>query len=112
MWHTDKEALRQKLLLHFGVNSTAAYYGTYAEKFLYLQVREVAGQPCFELVALDKKHTFSLNKATYEYLTLSESWYEEGDDYEHHCLSPISIERFQSGAQYRITLSELLFVLE
>jgi hypothetical protein len=112
MWHTDKEALRQKLLLHFEVNSTAAYYGNYVEKFLHLQVREVTGQPCFELVALDKEHTFPLNKATYEYLTLNESWYEDDDDYDHHRLSQASNLRFQASAKYSITLSELLFVLE
>lgn len=104
----NKKNLRQELLAHFGVNPTAAYHGNFTDQELHLQVGVVVGQPCFELVALEGQ-TFILDEATYDYLTLGDSWDE--DDHHLHRLSQTSEERFQAGAQYQIMLSELLYLL-
>ena len=105
----NQKALRQKLLAHFGLNYTIACHGNFTEQELYLKTEAVAGQLCFELVA-PGGYTFLLDEATYDYLTIGESWDE--DDYHHHHLSQTSTEKFQAGAQYEISLSELLYVLE
>ncbi|RZK38919.1 MAG: hypothetical protein EOO61_07620 [Hymenobacter sp.] len=104
----NKEDLRQELLTHFGVHPTAAYYGNFTDQELHLQVGVVSGQPSFELVTPGGQAVM-LDEATYDYLTLADSWAEH--DYHPHRLSQISTARFQAGAQYQIMLSELLYVL-
>lgn len=106
---TSANGLYQELLDYFGLNDTAVYFGNFTDQELCLQTQVIAGQPCFELAVPDKVHTFSLDMATYEYLTLCESWDE--DDYHHNRLSQTSAHRFQAGAQYEIMLSELLYIL-
>jgi hypothetical protein len=107
--HDSKKKLRQELLEHFGVNYTAASHGNFIDQELCLNTRVMDRQPYFDLVA-PKGRTFTLDKATYDYLTISESWDE--DDYHHHHLSQISTRKFQAGAYYKIALSELLYILD
>lgn len=105
--HTRGNTLYQKLLEYFDLYDTAVYLGNFTDQELHLQVN--VGQQRFELVA-PEGHTFALDKATYDYLTLVDSWDE--DDYQHQRLSQTSTARFEVGAQYQIMLSELLYVLK